>query len=198
MKITDDVVMLPAIPRVISVGDTAFLPVTLMNTTDKAGNVSVNLGLQGPLEAEGKDNQSVKIGPRESKVVNFRIRAKREVGIAKITLQTSGLDKVKQETEIAVRPVSPLIPSEDAGSITAGQNVNLNVPRDYLTQSQLTSVMVSKFPGIKLTGHLKYLVGYPHGCVEQTTSKAFHRSISQTLLSLYPEPNSTMGIRFIS
>ena len=43
---------------------------------------------------------------------------------------------------------------------------------------------VSSMPNINLTKRLNYLIRYPHGCVEQTTSSVFPQLHLSTLLEL--------------
>ena len=39
--------------------------------------------------------------------------------------------------------------------------------------TNVASVEVSKFPSFNIDNRLRYLVKYPYGCVEQTTSSVF-------------------------
>ncbi len=50
--------------------------------------------------------------------------------------------------------------------------------------TQTTTLTISKFPAVKFAKQLKYLVGYPHGCIEQTTSKLFPQLYFEDLAKL--------------
>lgn len=173
IKITDDVVVLPAIPRFLSPNDSIVLPISLMNTTDKSGRVDVKVTTEGPITVTSKSSQSASLKGKDNQNVKFGLKVGNEVGKAKIFITTTGLDKVSQEVEIAVRPTSPLVVEEDFGSVKAGATSTVQIPRNFLKGTQSTTLSISKFPALKNAGDLSYLVKYPHGCLEQTTSKLF-------------------------
>lgn len=173
MTITDDVVVLPAIPRFLSPNDSIILPVSLMNTTDKSGKVEVKVTTEGPITVSSGGSQSVNLKGKDNQNVKFGLQVGNEVGKGKITISTSGLDKVTSEVEIAIRPTSPLVVEEDFGRVKAGSNATVQIPSSFLKGTQNTTLSISKFPGIQHAGNLSYLVKYPHGCLEQTTSKLF-------------------------
>ena len=173
MKISNDVVVMPALPRVLSIGDSASVPISLMNTTQKSGRVGVKIRTEGPLKVTSRTSRSASLGAKGTTTVHFGIKAAEDVGVGKIFIETDGLDRVKQEIEIAVRPASPLIVEDGSGKIEAGKTKTISIPSDFLAKTQSTSLTISKFPAVKFAGHLKYLKQYPHGCLEQTTSKLF-------------------------
>ena len=173
MTITDDVVMMPAIPRFLSPNDSIVLPVSLMNTTTKSGKVSVTVKTEGPLKVSSSATQSVNIGSKGNENVKFGLQVANEVGKAKIMITTTGLDQVSEEIEIAVRPTSPLVVQDGFGTIKAGESKKVQIPGNFVPGTQNSTISISKFPALKFAGNLKYLVSYPHGCLEQTTSKLF-------------------------
>ncbi|MBN1637673.1 MAG: alpha-2-macroglobulin family protein [Ignavibacteriales bacterium] len=173
IKVADDLIIEPEVPRVLSIDDELISPVTVINTTSKKGEVKVNIKVEGPLTIVGPTTKSVTVNPNSTEKVTFTIKSKSEVGKGKITIETSGIAKVKEEIDIAVRPVSPLISETGSGVIKAGTSANINIPKNYLEGTQNTALTISKFPAIKFAEHLKYLIGYPHGCIEQTVSQLF-------------------------
>ncbi len=173
LTITDDVVVLPSIPRFLSPNDSIVLPVSLMNTTDKSGKVEVKVTTEGPIKVTSGGTQSINMKGKDNRNVKFGLQVGNEVGKAKIIISTTGLDKVTNEVEIAVRPTSPLVVEEDFGQVKAGSSASVQIPGNFLKGTQNTTLSISKFPGIQHAGNLSYLVKYPHGCLEQTTSKLF-------------------------
>lgn len=173
LTITDDVVVMPAVPRFLSPQDSVVLPVSLLNTTTKSGKVSVKVKTEGPISVSSGESQSVSIDGKGNANVKFGLKVKNEVGKGKITISTSGLDQVKEEIEIAVRPTSPLVVESGVGTIKAGDNKTVNLPGGFLAGTQKTSLSIAKFPALQFADKLNSLVRYPHGCVEQTTSKLF-------------------------
>lgn len=173
MKVSDDVVIMPSVPRELTLGDSLTIPVSVMNTSEKKGGVSVSLSVEGPLKLVSNGAQSLTLDSKGSGNVSFTVTSREDVGVGKMIFKTSGLGVTGEEIEIAIRPASASMTEGDGGEIKAGENVSLNVPTDFVAGTQTTTLTVSTFPATKFAKNLKYLIGYPHGCIEQTTSKLF-------------------------
>ncbi len=173
MKVADDIIMQAEIPRFLSQNDSLVSNISLINTTDKDGDVNVDIEVEGPVEIVSDDSKSVEVEANSSANVTFALKTNENVGPAKISISISGYDNVKEEIDIAVRPLSPFISESGHGTIKAGAEVVFDIPDYFLEGTQHSSLTLSKFPAVKLAKHLKYLVGYPHGCIEQTVSKLF-------------------------
>ncbi len=104
MKVADDLILEPQVPRFLAVNDSLVTPVSIINTTDKAANVEVKLKVEGPLKITSSAKKSLKIEPNSTKSVTFGIHAQSQVGAGKIIFETTGLANIKEEIEIAVRP----------------------------------------------------------------------------------------------
>jgi uncharacterized protein YfaS (alpha-2-macroglobulin family) len=172
MKVADDIILAPQIPRFMTKGDSLIMPVTAMNTTSKSKKIKINLSVEGPLKVTSKKTQSITIAPNGSAKTTFAIKAE-NIGNAVINIKTSGAAKVKEKIDIGIRPNSPLISETGAGSIKSGNTKTLEIPDGFIKKTQHTNLTISRFPAVKFAKHLKYLVGYPHGCIEQTVSKLF-------------------------
>ena len=184
MKVADDLIIEPQVPRFLAVNDSLVTPVTIINTTDKTANVDVTLKVEGPLKITSSTKRSLKIDANSSGSVSFGILTQSQVGAGKIIFETSGLANIKEEIDISVRPISPLIVETGSGTIEAGKEIKIDVPKNFLKGTQKTSLTISKFPAVKFAKQLKYLVGYPHGCVEQTVSKLFPQLYFEDLAKL--------------
>jgi hypothetical protein len=184
MKVADDIIIEPEIPRFLSTNDSLVSTVTLINTTSSNKNVNVVLKVEGPMQVSSGKDQSVTISPNSTAQARFVIKTGREIGTGKITIETNGAAKVKEEIEIGVRPVSPLVVESGSGNLKAGETKKIELPKDFLKGTQATTLTVSKFPAVKFGKHLRYLVGYPHGCMEQTVSKLFPQLYFEELAKL--------------
>jgi hypothetical protein len=184
MKVADDLIIEPQVPRFLAVNDSLVTPVSVINTTNKVANVEVSLKVEGPLKITSATKKSIKIDPNSTKSVTFGISAQSQVGAGKIIFETSGLAKIKEEIDIAVRPISPLVVETGSGTIAAGKEIKIDVPKNFLKGTHSTTITISRFPAIKFAKHLKYLVGYPHGCIEQTVSQLFPQLYFEDLAKL--------------
>ncbi|MCL4280313.1 MAG: hypothetical protein KJZ60_11660, partial [Ignavibacteriaceae bacterium] len=184
IKVADDLILEPQVPRFLAVNDSLVTPVSLINTTDKAANVEVSINVEGPLKITSSTKKTIQLKPNSTGNVTFNIVAQSQVGAGKIIFETNGLAKIKEEIDIAVRPISPLVVETGSGTITAGNEIKIDIPKNFLKGTQSTTLTISKFPAVKFAKQLKYLVGYPHGCVEQTVSKLFPQLYFEDLAKL--------------
>ncbi|MEJ2193506.1 MAG: MG2 domain-containing protein [Ignavibacteriaceae bacterium] len=184
MKVADDLIMEPQVPRFLAVNDSLITPVTVINTTDKVADIEISLNVEGPLSITSSKKKTLKIEPNSTGVAVFGIEAAAQVGAGKIVFETSGFVKIKEEIDIAVRPISPLVVETGSGTIKAGNAISIDIPKNFLKGTQTTTLTISKFPAVKFAKQLKYLVGYPYGCIEQTVSKLFPQLYFEDLAKL--------------
>jgi uncharacterized protein YfaS (alpha-2-macroglobulin family) len=184
MKVADDLIIEPQVPRFLAVNDSLVTPVTVINTTNRVANIDISVNVEGPLKITSSKKKTLKIEPNSTSVAVFGIEATEEVGAGKIVFKTSGFATIKEEIDIAIRPISPLVVETGSGTIKAGNEIKIDIPKNFLKGTQTTSLTISKFPAVMFAKQLKYLVGYPHGCIEQTVSKLFPQLYFEGLAKL--------------
>ncbi len=187
VKVSDDLIIEPQIPRFLTMGDTLVIPVSLINTSKNKGDVSIDLSVSGPIEilSSGPGNKEIKPGNMET--VEFMITAT-GMGQGKIIFNTDGLGEIKEVIDIGVRPASPFVTETGNGKITAGEKFTLDMKNNFMEGTESGKIVLSKFPAIGLTDQLNTLVKYPYGCIEQTVSKLFPQLYFQELvLAAAPE-----------
>jgi hypothetical protein len=175
MTVADPLVLSTALPRFMSPGDTVTVPVTITNTTSRSASATATLNVSGPLRVLGEKQQSVSLNSNSENRAVFQVVAASEVNVGKVTVEVNGLgEKFADETEISVRPASPLQMVTGSGSFSGNSTQRLNIPlNDFLPNSTDYQLVVSRNPALDLGKQLKYLVEYPYGCTEQTVSVAF-------------------------
>jgi len=104
----------------------------------------------------------------------WQAKAKDSIGKVAFNLSAKGGGKsTYRTTDVPLRPSNPPITKTGNGIVTEEQSASFVFPSDWLEGTTEFSVTLSAFPAIKFTNSLRYLVGYPYGCIEQTTSKLF-------------------------
>ena len=175
MTVADPLVLSTALPRFLSPGDTVNIPVTITNTTSKSASATATLNVNGPLRVLGDKTQSLSLNSNSENQALFQVVASPVISVGKVMVEVQGLgEKFADETEISVRPASPLQIVTGSGSITNSSVQRLNIPlNDFLPNSTDYQLVVSRSPALELGKQMKYLVMYPYGCTEQTVSIAF-------------------------
>ncbi|HTK82546.1 MAG TPA: alpha-2-macroglobulin family protein, partial [Bacteroidota bacterium] len=173
MKVADPIVITPALPRFLSANDTMSMVITAFNTTDKSVRLTLSIEAHGPIIPMAK-KAVLEIGANQEKYVNVNLRTSAEVGKGTVEVKTSAFgEEYAISTDIPVRPISPYTSDAITGVVEAGDTARIEVPNVYLSSGRKSYIAFSPFPVANFAKELKYLIGYPHGCLEQTTSKAF-------------------------
>jgi alpha-2-macroglobulin len=168
------VMIYATLPRVISVTETCALPVTIFAMEAAIKSVNVKVKTQGKISVSGASQQMVGFtGPGE-KQASFTLTAGNGPGLAVVEVTaTSGSVTSTQQIEIDVRvPTSP-VTVVDALVLKKGESRAHSVVLPGIAGTNSVVMEVSKIAPINLERRLRYLIEYPYGCVEQTTSAAF-------------------------
>ena len=174
MKVADPIIISTGVPRFLSPGDHLDLPVNLSNTTQKPAQITARLSLTGPLVADSTSVQQLTIQPgRESRAM-FHVSAQQVIGAGTITITANGLGETfTEKTDITVRPAASLQKTTLSGAVAGGKTQSLQLASGFLPGTARASITLSRSPVAQYGRELSYLLGYPHGCIEQTISKAF-------------------------
>ncbi len=173
MKVSDPVVVTPALPRFLSPNDVITMPITAFNTTDKPVSLNFEIQTEGGITAVQK-SASLNVGANRERFVPITLKSSDQIGKAVIRVKTQALgEKLESVTELPIRPISAYVTESIAGVVEAGKTVTHTLEDLFLPYGRRSFVTVSPFPVANFSKQLKFLVGYPHGCLEQTTSKAF-------------------------
>ena len=174
MKVKDPIVISTGAPRFLSPNDEVNIPVTITNTTKTDATVSASAALSGGLALLGTNNQSITIPAGKEARTTFTVKAPASIGNGKISITVNGFkEKFSENIELTVRPVTSLLKTSNSGMILAGQNQSIDLRNDYMAGTAKANVLLSRSPMVQFAKELDYLLGYPHGCVEQTVAKAF-------------------------
>ena len=177
--------ILSTLPRVLGPGEEVDLPVTVFAMEKKVKNarISVNPGSNFELlDASGKNISFATIGDQ---VVNFRLKVKETCGwgTVKITAEGAG-ETCKEEINIEVRSPNPKMADVKEKVLEAGNYFKTEYRPLGITGTNSSVVEISSIPALNLEKRLNYLIEYPHGCIEQTTSGVFAQLYLGKLIEL--------------
>ena len=203
VTVREPIVLTPTFPRFLAGGDKIRVPVTLFNGTGETGEFTIKLQGSGdvqllsastgntsetiPENTPEKPAQLPKIEPPGHELsvektvetgteaqVFFDIRAQDALGAVNFNLSAEGNSETTQmDVKLPLRSVAPPVTKTGHGVVRSGEPVDLILPANLIADSSEFSLTLSPFPNIAFSDSLRYLVRYPHGCLEQTTSKVF-------------------------
>jgi len=162
------------LPRVMGTDEEVFVPVTVFAMEKNVKNVSVTLKENTNFTVLGNKTQSVTFHSIGEKVIYFKLKANNNEGVGKISVEATTADDSAGETiEIQVRNPNPYITNSVVQIVEAGKSYQGTLNLIGIKGTNTGSVEVSSIPPLNLSNRLHYLLTYPHGCLEQTTSAAF-------------------------
>jgi uncharacterized protein YfaS (alpha-2-macroglobulin family) len=166
--------VLATLPRVLGPEEKVKLPITLFTQDKKIRSAKVEIKLTGPLAMAGEASRTIQIPSSGDITVDFDLAVKAEVGVAKVMVKaTSGSYQSTDEIEIEVRNPNVTETQITESFLEVGKVWNSSVAPAGMLGTNSSVLEVSTIPPINLGYRLRYLMDYPHGCVEQTTSAAF-------------------------
>jgi len=172
--VREPIVLTPTFPRFVASGDQFVVPVTVYNGTGATADFAVKLTTQGPVALMDKSSKTINVAAGKEGLVHFNLQAEKTMGRLEFKLSARGGGaSTSSSVEVPLRPPVPFITLSDRGSITSQQPATFAFPSDWITGTANFSLSISSFPAVKFAGSLQYLLRYPHGCLEQITSKLF-------------------------
>jgi len=174
VKVTSDLMVFASLPRVLSPGDEFEVPVYVNSQKDGRRSVKVNLSVPGAA-IQGASTQDISFEKSEEKLIRFKVKSPGNPGSLKftVTAESSGLKTAQQVVDIEVRSTAVPVTRSLQTLLSAGETWkgNLEYPGREGTNTLVASF--SRLPPLNLESRLDYLINYPHGCAEQTTSGSF-------------------------
>lgn len=166
--------LLGTLPRVIGTGEEMAVPATVFAMKEGMGDVKVSIEVSDNMEIIGDKSQTVNFDRIADKQARFRIRVKETPGTGRVTIRASAKGEVAEyATDIEIRSVRRPQTKVENAVIQAGGTAGFDISMPGADGTNNLTLEISDVQPVNLTSRLGYLLGYPHGCVEQITSKGF-------------------------
>ena len=205
IQVKNPLMVLTTLPRVLSPGESFTLPVSVFAMDDHVREVKVEVVVNNTLRLTSGSSRQLTFNQTGDQVTNFDIEVGDIQGVAKVKVTAvSGNEHAVQELEIDVRNPYPPISTSAETVIEAGKDWTTSFAPIGISGSNSAIIEFSSIPPIDFGRRLKYLIDYPHGCVEQITSAAFPQLFIGSVLDMdaamitYTENNIKEAIRLIA
>ncbi|RME24137.1 MAG: hypothetical protein D6806_10090, partial [Deltaproteobacteria bacterium] len=183
------VMILATLPRLLGVRDRAALPVSIFVTEPGIEKVRVKAVASGAIRLLGAFTSEVRFDRPGDKMVDFMVEALPVAGVGRVSVEaTAGSLRASQQMELSVRMPSVAVTNVVAGNeLALGESWTADVTPLGIAGTNRAVLEVSRIPPMDLERRLGYLIRYPHGCAEQTTSSVFPQLYLASLVDLTPE-----------
>lgn len=191
-------VTLPALlevstPRFAAWGDDFLVTASLRNQTGKTEQGILSLTASHGLRLTGEQRISQEIENTKESIYRFWVHCDEKSQEGNLSFQGSlGEEKLEKTISLMLRPSRSLVENVQIGSMASQGVHSVKTQGEWMSGTGEVSMTVSRKPLLSFGSSLEYLLGYPYGCLEQTTSRAFPLLYLQDILSLLPARNQKL------
>jgi len=180
--------VLATLPRVLGPGEQVDVPITVFAMEDKIKQAVIKVQSSSLLEFEGPTQKTISFDKPGEQLVLFSAKVKKTVGFEKFRVDVNGHgESAFQEIEINSRNPNPIVTNIEKKVLQAGETWKVDYTPPGMLNTNKGFLELSQIPPINMAGRLDYLIRYPHGCVEQTTSSGFPQLFVNTLFDISKE-----------
>ncbi len=185
--------VLATLPRKLSPGEKVSLPISVFAMEDKVKNVNISLKLSNGISVVGENTQKLSFARPDEKMVFFDLDVSKAKGINKVQVIASGNgEKATYEVEIDVVNPNPITTKYKDVVLEANATQNISFDTFGVAGTNAAEVEFSTLPPMDFSRRMEYLIRYPHGCVEQTTSSVFPQLFLADVFDLTYEKKQKM------
>jgi hypothetical protein len=188
VAVRNPLMVLATLPRVLGPSETTRLPVSVFAMEKHVHNVQVTVSVSGKARLAGAATKSLTFKEPGDELVAFDLTALPATGQAHVLIEASGNgEKARQDIDIEIRnPNLPVVSVIDT-LLAAGRQWRCAYTLPGIEGTNSALVEISRMTPLDLGKRLEYLISYPHGCVEQTTSAVFPQLFLSALVDLPAE-----------
>lgn len=186
--VTKDVIVRPVLPNILRVGDEIILSALVQNFTNADHNFDISLKSDsGDVDESRRPGTQIK--SNEMQQLYWKLRPTKENDKSKLTFSAQANDNNKLADILTQEiPVRPFVFEEKRAETGEGAKVFSVKPASdsHREKSKFTLSLAPTIIGTLPTA-MKYLVDYPYGCVEQTTSRFVPAVIAKANQDLFKD-----------
>ena len=167
--------VLSSLPRVLSPTESMQLPISVFALEDKIKNVKVTVEeSEGLVKFPKGKTQQITFTEKGEQMAYFDMEVLDKMGVAKFNIIVeSGGERATQEIELQIDNPNEIVTTVTSEILQPGENWE-HILKPFGSPGTNEALLeVYNIPPLNLEKRLGYLLRYPHGCLEQTTSKSF-------------------------
>ncbi len=182
--------VLASVPRKLSPGEKLTIPVTVFSMSEQVKSATINLNVGDALKPINGTKKSVSFSGMGEQIVNFEFEILPTSAFQTIeVLATSGSHSAKYSLEIDVVNPNPITQNTNMYTLEGNASKEISFETFGVAGSNGAAIEISTIPPINIKKRLEYLIRYPHGCIEQTTSSVFPQLFLGDVMDLTTNQN---------
>lgn len=172
--VKEPLMVLGTMPRVIGPNEKISLPVTVFALDESISYVNVTVRTKGLLKLTGENSKKITFNSPGDQILFFDLETANDLGTGEVIIEAkSGKHSNIYSVKMNITPSNPYMTKNETVTIKSKSSHIFSLNSWGYEGSRSSSIEISSIPAINLNRRLKYLIRYPHGCIEQTTSGVF-------------------------
>ena len=185
IEVKKPLMVLASLPRKLSPGEKVTLPVTVFAMENKVKNVNISLKLSKGISVIGEQTKNMSFARPDEQMTYFELDVSKAKGISTIeVIATGNGEKSTYKVELDVMNPNPMSSKSLDKTLAAHASEVLNFSTFGETGTNSATLEFSTLPPMDFSRRLQYLIQYPHGCAEQTTSAVFPQLFLNDIFNL--------------
>ena len=173
VKVSSPAILQVTAPRFAAWKDKFEVTASLINLTGKENPYKISVAIDEGLQIQGKSSFQGKLKNSQEAFVTFQLNCLNKQSSGKIHFQGHlGKETLEKTIYLPLRSPVGKMHRANCGSLSLGKKETIEIPADWIENTGEISLSISNQPEVKFSSSLSYLIEYPYGCVEQTTSRA--------------------------
>ncbi|KAA5827561.1 hypothetical protein FPF71_01590 [Algibacter amylolyticus] len=174
VEVKKPLMVLATLPRKLSPGEKVTLPVTVFAMEPKVKNVNISLKLSDGISIVGETTKTLSFAQPDEQMAYFELDVSKAKGINTVeVIATGNGEKSTYKVELDVLNTNPITSKAIDKTLAANASETLDFTTFGVAGTNGATIEFSTLPPMDFSRRLQYLIQYPHGCVEQTTSSVF-------------------------
>ena len=174
VEVKKPLMVLATLPRKLSPGEKVTLPVTVFAMEPNVKNVNISLKLSDGITVVGESSKALKFAKPDEQMTYFELDVSKAKGINTVEVIASGNgEKSTYKVELDVINPNPVTSKVIDRTLDTQTTETIQFSTFGVSGTNSATVEFSTMPPMDFSRRLQYLIQYPHGCVEQTTSSVF-------------------------
>ncbi|WP_417914398.1 alpha-2-macroglobulin family protein [Candidatus Electronema sp. JM] len=192
MQVNDPVVVSPALPRYLADGDQSNIQLLIENIDGPAGQYQAVWKSEGAVRLKDESSTaSVELQPKKRQSLSFPVTAS-GIGNGKLHLSVTGPEGYSYKGEFDLNVRGKYLPTLTRTYSKLDPGAAVTLSKDTLNglypATAKVALSVSSMPNVDVAGLLGELDRYPHGCLEQLTSRAMPLLYANELAARFAYP----------
>ncbi|XAK44870.1 MG2 domain-containing protein [Campylobacter coli] len=171
IQVSAPLVMLETLPRTLKIGDNFTLLTQIFKTENRIKNATLSVRSKNSLIKISPDTQTIDFKSATNLEVMMDVNVSdNRIGKELLEFELKSEDYTyKNEIEIDIKPINAYTYENNTSLIKAGESKEFII-KDYILGTTNATLKLSPTPILDMDKRIKYLLNYPYGCIEQTTS----------------------------